>query len=127
MRERRHSTNSTPTVPRVRTNYGILVDENTSPRVATALRAADHEAVHVTDVLECGATDEQIVQFAGDRDLVILTHDDDFLQPEYRDAVPVLYYSDDGLDSSELVGRVEPLAGYVPEREDLPPVTNLGS
>lgn len=107
--------------------YRILVDENTSPRVAELLRGKGHEAAHVSEALEVGVGDEKIVDYACEREYIILTHDDDFLLPEYREIVPILYYSDDTIDAYEIADRVDEVVQYVPDPSDLPPITNLGS
>lgn len=107
--------------------YRVLVDENTSPRVAELLRDRGHDAVHVTAALEAGVSDDRIRARAAEREAVILTHDDDFLVPGGPPEVPILYYADDALGSAEIVARVERLTRYVPDPTDLPPVTHLGS
>lgn len=43
--------------------YRILVDENTSPRVAELLREKGHKAAHVSEALKVGATDQEIVTY----------------------------------------------------------------
>lgn len=48
--------------------YRVLVDENTSPRVAESLRGKGHEAVHVLDALDEGVDDREIATFAKDND-----------------------------------------------------------
>ena len=106
--------------------YRILVDENTSPRVAELLRGKGHDAVHVHDVLGEGATDERISAYAESNGYVVLTHDDDFLLPEHRHRVRILYYADDTLDSYEIADRVASVVRYVPEPSDIPAVTNIG-
>jgi len=107
--------------------YRILVDENTSPRVAEILRGKGHDAVHVSTALELGATDEEIVDYASEQGYIVLTHDDDFLLPAYTEVVPILYYSDDTLDTYEIADRVAELTHYVPHSVDLPPITNLST
>lgn len=107
--------------------YRILVDENTSPRVAELLRGKGHEAAHVSEALEVGATDQEIVTYASERGYSVLTHDDDFLLSEYTRTVPVLYYSDDTLDTYEIADRVSTVIQYIPDPDDLPPVTNLST
>lgn len=105
--------------------YRILVDENTSPRIADLLSEKGHEAVHVSGTLETGVDDEAIVNYAREHGFVVLTHDDDFLLPAYRDTVSILYYSDDTMDAHEIATRVEEVIEYVPDQSDLPPITNL--
>lgn len=106
--------------------YRILVDENTSPRVAELLRGKGHEAAHVSEALEIGVTDEKIADYAREHEHAVLTHDDDFLLPEYTGDVSILYYSDDTIDTYELANCVDEVSQYVPDPRDLPPITNLG-
>ena len=105
--------------------YRILVDENTSPRVVASLRDTGITAEHVYAVLSEGVDDDTITTFAHENDAIVLTHDPDFLSPETRSGVSVLYYADDTMDSSEIVDRVVELIEWVPNPEDLPPLTNL--
>ena len=106
--------------------YRVLVDENTSPRVAELLRGKGHEAVHVHDALEEGATDDRLSEYAGSNGYCILTHDDDFLVPEHRRETRVLYYSSDTMTSYDIADRVDRVSRYVPDQSDLPSVTNIG-
>ena len=105
--------------------YRVLVDENTSPRVAASLRDTGITAEHVHGVLSEGVDDDRIATFAYENDAIVLTHDPDFLGSETRSGVPVLYYADDTMDSSEIVDRVVELIEWVPNPEDIPPLTNL--
>ena len=79
---------------RISVTYRVLIDENTSPRVAEILRGNGHEAAHVSEALDEGVTDREIVDYPNDHGYVVLTHDDDFLLPVHTDVVPILYYSD---------------------------------
>jgi len=107
--------------------YRILVDENTSPRVVARLRERGHDAVHVTEALAAGVSDERILERAVDRGAVVLTNDDDFLALDPSQSVPILFYADDAIGSAEIVARFERVVEYVPDPADMPPVTNLGS
>jgi hypothetical protein len=107
--------------------YRVLIDENTSPRVAELLRGNGHEATHVTTTLQAGVSDRDIADYAAENGCVVLTRDDDFLLPEYRGDITVLYYSDDVADASEIADRVDRVSQYVPDPADLPQVTNIGS
>jgi predicted nuclease of predicted toxin-antitoxin system len=108
-------------------SYRILVDENTSPTVADLLGSMGHDAKPVPDALSAGVSDEAIVEYARVHDAVVLTHDDDFLHPTVSEGISILYYSDDTLDASEIATRVDQLTQIVPDPDDLPSVTNLGS
>lgn len=106
--------------------YRILVDENTSPRVAELLRGKGYVVVHVHEALEEGSTDERILAYATTNSHLVLTHDDDFLRPEYRREIRILYYSSDTIPSYEIADRVDRVTQYVPDPSDLPRVTNIG-
>lgn len=108
-------------------SYCVLVDENTSPRVVDLLREKGHTAIHVTDALTVGVEDGAIADFATEHDYLVLTHDDDFLHPQYTAELSVLYYSDDTLASSELADRVDEVSRHVPDPAALPSVCNLGT
>ena len=56
----------------------FLVDANLSPVVASALRDAAHDAVHVVDLGLVTADDHRILDAAAQDDRVILTADADF-------------------------------------------------
>lgn len=56
----------------------LLVDANLSPSVAAQLRDVGYDAVHVADAGLATATDLDIVEYADDQDLVIVTVDTDF-------------------------------------------------
>jgi uncharacterized protein with PIN domain len=105
--------------------YRVLVDENTSPRVAESLRGKGITAKHVHEALSEGADDDTIATFARENGSVVLTHDPDFLDPGTRSGVPVFYYSDDTMDSYEIADRVAELIKWVPDPADVPPLTNL--
>ncbi len=56
----------------------LLVDMNLSPRWASVLRAAGHEATHWSDIGEVTATDAHIMAVAADQGAVVVTNDLDF-------------------------------------------------
>ncbi|WP_017344403.1 DUF5615 family PIN-like protein [Halorubrum sp. T3] len=105
--------------------YRVLVDENTSPRVAETLRGKGIAADHVHEALSEGVDDESIAALAREGGYAVLTHDTDFLDAETRGDVPVLYYADDTLDTYAIADRVAEVVELVPEPTDLPPIVNL--
>ena len=56
----------------------FLLDENLSPRLASALENVCPGSVHVRDVQLKGKSDKQIWLFAGNNGYTIVTKDDDF-------------------------------------------------
>jgi predicted nuclease of predicted toxin-antitoxin system len=64
--------------------HRVLVNENTSPRVAESLRGKGITAKHVHEALSKGVDDDTITTFARENGSVVLTHDPDFLDPYDR-------------------------------------------
>ena len=56
----------------------LLIDANLSPRVAAQLSEAGFDAVHVADVGLLTAADEEILEYAGANQRVIVSADSDF-------------------------------------------------
>lgn len=77
----------------------LLVDENLSARVASMLRDAGHDAVHVTAVGLANTDDDVILRSAADTARTIVTADADFgallaLRGDRRPSVLMLRSSD---------------------------------
>lgn len=77
----------------------FLLDENVSFRVAPHLKAAGHEAVHVTEIGLASTDDQVILARARDEDWVLVSADHDFVQ--------LLFASGDARPSLVLVREVE--------------------
>lgn len=56
----------------------LLLDENLSPRLVSALADAFPGSMHVRDVQLTGQSDQQIWSFAAENGYTIVTKDDDF-------------------------------------------------
>jgi predicted nuclease of predicted toxin-antitoxin system len=56
----------------------LLVDESLAARVATRLREAGHDAIHVGDLGLLGAEDEAVMSAAADQGRVVIAADTDF-------------------------------------------------
>lgn len=68
----------------------LLVDENLSRRLVTALALAGHDAVHVADLDLRSAPDTDILETATAQDRIIISSDTDFttLLAEMRASAP---------------------------------------
>ncbi|MCH7661736.1 MAG: DUF5615 family PIN-like protein [Euryarchaeota archaeon] len=71
------------------TKLSVLCDENVDKQVLTYLRKNGHSGEHVVDVLRPGVDD--IVPYALENDLFILTKDDDFLAMDTDKYTGVLF------------------------------------
>lgn len=103
--------------------YRILVDENVDPQTADLLREEDHDAVHIEGTLGKGTEDPEIAAHAREHGYVVLTNDTDFLRPERREGVKVLYCPDNAMRADEIVALVGDLETMIPNQADLPAVT----
>jgi predicted nuclease of predicted toxin-antitoxin system len=79
----------------------LLLDENVSYRVAGHLKAAGHEAIHVSEIGLTSTDDAVILTRARDEDRVLVTADHDFVQ--------MLFASGDTRPSVILIRDVESL------------------
>jgi predicted nuclease of predicted toxin-antitoxin system len=79
----------------------FLLDENVSHRVASHLKAAGHDAVHVSEVGLTSTDDMVILARARDEDRVLVSGDHDFVQ--------MLFASGDTRPSLVLVREIEAL------------------
>jgi hypothetical protein len=68
----------------------ILLDENFPLALYRSLQAEAQQIEHIITLGRRGATDQQIRELLDDRDLLFLTHDEDFLFGEPTGAVVVL-------------------------------------
>ena len=56
------------------------LDEHLSPQIGAALRRAGVACVTTQDAGRLGAHDEDNVRWCNDQDMVVVTHDDDYLR-----------------------------------------------
>lgn len=103
--------------------YRILVDENVDPQTAGFLRDLGHDPDHVEATLGKGTKDPPIAEHAREHDLLVLTNDADFLRPDRRQGLRVLYVPENSMRAHEIATLVDELATLVPRQTDLPEVT----
>jgi predicted nuclease of predicted toxin-antitoxin system len=87
----------------------LLLDMNIPPRWAAALRGAGHEAVHWVDIGMATAGDAEVMAYARQHGLVVLTNDLDFgdiLAATGGDAPSVVQLRTDGLRFEAIGARV---------------------
>jgi len=56
----------------------FLLNENMPPSLTGILRKSGHDAVHVREVNLKGKVDETVFNYAGEKDMIIITHDLDY-------------------------------------------------
>jgi hypothetical protein len=105
--------------------YRVLCDENVPKRTVEHIDEFGIDVVHVSDRPGAGSTDVRVARFALERDRLLLTNDDDFLDEAAYPDVTVLYYPDNSVDSYELAERVEEVTSLVSEPNDLGRITFL--
>jgi predicted nuclease of predicted toxin-antitoxin system len=107
--------------------YRILVDEDTEPSIAVFLRERGHDAEHVQEHLGKGTLDPQVIEYAQETDRIILTYDDDFLDPDLNDGAPILHIADKQTTVTEVVDAIEQLDEWGAASTDLRPHTIIPS
>jgi len=105
--------------------YRILVDENLDPQTATLLIDRGFEADHVGETVGKGAGDAEIRTYCPQHDYLLLTNDTDFLRPEVRQELQVVYVPGNAPRAYNMAPRIEKLASIIPDQDDLPPLTWL--
>lgn len=100
----------------------FLLDENQSPLIAEVLIRAGHEATHVRDVGLGSALDAEILAFAAERGMVIVSADSDFgdllAQTNAGSPSVILLRRQSGRRASEVAGLVLANLGVVAEDLD---------
>lgn len=69
----------------------FLVDVNLPIGLAVRIRSRGHDAVHVSDVVGCHATDREIRHYAVQSDAIVITKDQDFVTPTTSHAPAVVW------------------------------------
>ncbi|WP_157972566.1 DUF5615 family PIN-like protein [Saliphagus sp. LR7] len=103
--------------------YRILVDENIDPQTTDRLREQGHDATHIETTLGKGTEDPTVAAHAREHGYVVLTNDTDFLRPERRQGLTVLYCPENAMRAHEVASLIGELETVVPEQDDLPAVT----
>jgi predicted nuclease of predicted toxin-antitoxin system len=75
---------------------GVLADEHVPSVVITTLRSNGHDVVEANDVFGESTDDEPLLRYAGENDLMLVTHDRDFAGRLSRtvDLAGVVVYTD---------------------------------
>jgi uncharacterized protein with PIN domain len=98
--------------------WRFLVDEDTDPRTATALRDQGHNAVAVQESVGKGTQDPDVRAYAEETDRVLITTDRGFQRPERYRGITVLIVPDDH-DGPEVARRVLEIIEYAATPADL--------
>lgn len=98
----------------------LLLDENVERRVAEYLRTEGFEAELVVDVLGAGAEDaSDIVPYAREHDLIVVTKDVDFLRMDDGDHARVFFLDDHRASAYAIAMAALDVLSTVPSRETL--------
>lgn len=106
----------------------LLLDENVERDLASYLEKAGHDVQRVVDVEALGpeSDDDEVVAFARERDRLVLTYDEDFVDPDVADRhAGVLYVPNQHCPPLTCFRIVEAVAEAYPDRDALPPVVFL--
>lgn len=107
-------------------NWRFLLDENVDPSVATYLERTDLFAIPVRDAIGTGADDGDIVPYAIERDLIVVTSDvSDFGDASVRRDVDVVLLHDDALPAHRIAAGLVALAETYPGRDAFPGIETL--
>jgi hypothetical protein len=98
----------------------VLCDEHIEPPTTEELSGRDIPATHVTDRPGSGASVEEVAAHARQTGAVLLTNDDDFLDPSQFSDVTVFHYPENHLAAHRLAERVESAVGSVSTPTELP-------
>lgn len=100
------------------TEWRFLLDENIDPKAATYLEKEDVYAEHVRDALGQGTDDNEILSYAADNDLVIVTSDlGDFIDPGPDTSVAVVLLYDDALPAYRIATGLLSMITAYPSRD----------
>lgn len=89
------------------TRLSVLADEHVKRSYVRALRAHGFDVVAVAETEESGLTDERHLETSRERNLVILTNDDDFVRLARRhDHAGVIFYSDQNHKPGDIVTAI---------------------
>ena len=106
----------------------FLLDENVDRAVGTFLRADGYPVTHVVDVISPGADDvEDILPYAVDNDLVIVTKDTDFLTVDPTDHAGVCFIDDHRIAAYDVANAIVRILEAVPDRDHLRGVVYVDS
>lgn len=98
----------------------FLLDENVERQVGAYLRAEGFDAEHVVDVFAPGADDvTDIVPYAADRDLVIVTKDTDFLTMDPATHAGVCFVESHRRSAYDVATAIVQIVEAVPDRDHL--------
>lgn len=106
------------------TGLDILVDENIDPQTAGFLRDLGHDADHVEASLGKRTMDIPHAEHAREHDLLVLTNESDFLRPDRRQGLRVLYVPENSMRAQAIARLVGELASLVPDQADLPAIVD---
>lgn len=96
----------------------FICDEHVKRVFIGELRANGYDVEWVSGDINAGRSDTDLLNYAVENDLVLLTNDSDFLRMHEEYAHPgLVMYDDQNLSVSEFIGGVNRIARFVPDAE----------
>ncbi len=106
----------------------FLFDEDTKNATARYLSKEGHDVERVVEVSELGpgSSDREVMSYAHSSNRIIVTHDDDYVDPDLRtDHSGVFYFPNQRRSAFEEFTIIVSALDSYPERESLPVVLYL--
>jgi len=106
----------------------FLLDEDTNSELALHLAKSGHDVARVIEVesLGPGSADREVMKHARSGDRIVITHDDDYADPDLSDQHRgVFYCPNQRLSPFEIYRIITEVAERYPDREAFPPVVYL--
>jgi predicted nuclease of predicted toxin-antitoxin system len=106
----------------------FLLDEDTKAEIATHLSKSGHDVERVveTDQLGLGSSHSDVMEYAHATNRIIITHDDDYVDPSLRtEHRGVFYCPNQRLSPFDIYRIIVSVIDTYPDQSEFPPVVYL--